>query len=88
MFQSFPRLTLPAFLPAFLQAVTVRSALLFVVAFFTVVMLPWLADQLAGFDAQDSYGASSVNSDMNPHVTFETANFPVSLTHQEPNFYQ
>jgi hypothetical protein len=79
MFQSFPRLTLPAFLQAFLKAVTVRSALLFIVAVLSVVMLPWIADQLF---------ASSVSPDMNPHVTFETSNFPVSRTHQEPNFYQ
>jgi hypothetical protein len=76
MFQSFPRLTLPAFL----QAVTVRSALLFIVAVLSVVMLPWIADQL--------FASSVVSPDMNPHVTFETSNFPVSRTHQEPNFYQ
>jgi hypothetical protein len=90
MFQSLPRLTLPSFR----QFIGWRSALLFTVAFFTVVMSPMIADRLAtSFTSFDVSAAMPFQSAvMNPHlaanVTTETANFPLSLTHQEPNFYQ
>jgi hypothetical protein len=89
MLQSFQRLALPAFF----QAISLRSALLFAIALFTVVMSPAIGNQLANLANFDVAAAMPFQSAvMNPHLTAnvsaETANFPLSMTHQEPNFYQ
>jgi hypothetical protein len=85
----FPTFQRPAFL-GFLQSLRLRSVILFAIGFFTVVMMPRIttvmnSDLLAGYNAAP-FEQSSIRTIV--ENTFADTTFPVSLTHQEPNFYQ
>jgi NADH:ubiquinone oxidoreductase subunit 3 (subunit A) len=82
MLQTFSR---PAFL-SILQSFTVRYALLFAMALFTVVMSPSISNYVSNYVANSSWlsGQAATQSEQLSSNT----NYAVSLTHQEPNFYQ
>lgn len=80
MFQTFPR---PAFL-GFLQSLTIRYVVLFAIGLCAAVMLP--AASVYVLNATWLPGHNSAQ--LQPFTTFAETTFPLSMTHQEPNFYQ
>jgi hypothetical protein len=79
MFQTFPR---PAFLNV-LQSLSLRYALLFAIVLFTVVMSPSIVNYVT--HASWFPGHTALQSEQ---ISSMATNYVVSLTHQEPNFYQ
>jgi hypothetical protein len=80
----FQMIQLPAFLN-FRSSLALRSVLLFAIACFSAIALPFVTDyvmQLSVTAAMPFQAAAPVS------LSIAESDFPVSRTHQEPNFYQ
>lgn len=78
----FQTIQLPTFLN-FRPSLALRSVLLFAIACFSVIALPLVTDYVMHANWLPGNAAMPFQS-----VNSVESSFAVSLTHQEPNFYQ
>jgi hypothetical protein len=69
----------------FRPSLALRSVLLFAIACFSAIALPLVAHDVTSLSSTASLPFQSVAA---VSSSIDASNFPVSLTHQEPNFYQ
>ncbi|NJM46462.1 MAG: hypothetical protein HC860_10000 [Alkalinema sp. RU_4_3] len=67
---------------AFLQSLKMRYVILFAIGLLLAFVLPLIALSMGNAEASYSMPLQQMNQSIDP------TNMSVSLTHQEPNFYQ